>query len=796
MSRMKMLFAMVLFTACCAAPIFAQDAQPSTTATSQQVVPTLVHFSATLNDGSGKPLTGLVGVTFYLYQQQEGGSPVWMETQNVQAGKNGSYSVMLGSTTSEGLPTDVFASGQARWLGVQVQGQAEQPRVMLLSVPYALKAGDAQTIGGLPPSAFVKADVTGSNNSRKSKNNPANESQNYIPVFTDGSGDLGNSILYQLGSTEVGIGTTSPSATLEVNGTTKFDGLANFASGQSFPGTVTGIKAGTGISVTGNASDPTVGINTTFANEYYAQLKAANTFTANQMVNANLTAKQLISSAPQGTAPLEVTSTTQVANLNASLLGGVPATSFATVGSNSFVGNQMITGNLSVNGSSTLTLGTNGGGLTIQPDCCGYQAPNILGGSSGNSIASGAFAATIAGGGDSADGFNTVSVPGGTVGGGSGNAASGSGVVTGWSTVSGGYQNSASGLNATVPGGKGNQAQGSYSFAAGQNATAQDGGAFVWADASEGNRLQDIGQNSFVARALGGFNFINGYDDHGNITPSATVSITNGGHLGIGTTSPGSNLEVQATNQNNLGPSVTLTNNAIGQGTASSLDFNTYPPTYGLFYNPTARIQAADDGNFSSVITFLANKDGAPNNGLRTTMTIDSSGNVNVIGNLSKGGGSFKIDDPLDPANKYLYHSFVESPDMMNIYNGNVTTDRHGLATVALPEYFDALNRDFRYQLTVIGRFAQAVVAKEISNHRFTIKTNKPGVKVSWQVTGIRQDAYANAHRIPVEEDKPPQERGRYLHPELFGAGPEQAIGAQLVSPSETGKEVSEAVNR
>jgi hypothetical protein len=151
--------------------------------------------------------------------------------------------------------------------------------------------------------------------------------------------------------------------------------------------------------------------------------------------------------------------------------------------------------------------------------------------------------------------------------------------------------------------------------------------------------------------------------------------------------------------------------------------------------------------------------------------------NLNVTGTLSKPAGTFKIDHPLDPANKYLYHSFVESPDMMNVYNGNINTDGSGLATVTLPDWFEALNRDFRYQLTVIGQFAQAIVASEVSHNQFTIRTDRPNVKVSWQVTGIRQDAYANAHRVQVEEDKPPQEQGRYLHPELFGALPEQAVG-------------------
>jgi hypothetical protein len=151
-------------------------------------------------------------------------------------------------------------------------------------------------------------------------------------------------------------------------------------------------------------------------------------------------------------------------------------------------------------------------------------------------------------------------------------------------------------------------------------------------------------------------------------------------------------------------------------------------------------------------------------------------GDVIVTGVLSKGGGAFKIDHPLDPANKYLSHSFVESPDMLNIYTGNVITDDNGDAIVTLPDYFTTLNRNFRYQLTVIGQFAQAIVADEIVNHRFTIKTDKPRVKVSWQVTGIRQDAWANKHRIKVEEEKPDAERGYFLHPELYDQPEERHV--------------------
>jgi hypothetical protein len=149
-----------------------------------------------------------------------------------------------------------------------------------------------------------------------------------------------------------------------------------------------------------------------------------------------------------------------------------------------------------------------------------------------------------------------------------------------------------------------------------------------------------------------------------------------------------------------------------------------------------------------------------------------AAGDATVTGTLSKGGGSFRIDHPLDPENKYLYHSFVESPDMMNVYNGNVTLDGDGKATVELPEWFEALNRDCRYQLTSIGSFAPVYISKEIEDGEFEIAGGRPEQKISWQVTGIRQDAWANAHRIPVEVDKPAHDQGRYLHPELYGGEP------------------------
>jgi hypothetical protein len=182
-------------------------------------------------------------------------------------------------------------------------------------------------------------------------------------------------------------------------------------------------------------------------------------------------------------------------------------------------------------------------------------------------------------------------------------------------------------------------------------------------------------------------------------------------------------------------------------------------PTYGLQYSDA-----------SDVFNFLGS--GA----VKMSVSL-VSGNVSVAGTLSKGAGTFKIDHPVDPENKFLYHSFVESPDMMNVYNGNIVTSSTGEATVNLPEYFESLNKDFRYQLTVIGDFAQAIVFKKVENNKFVIKTDKPNIEVSWQVTGIRKDPFAEKNRVVPEVEKSPEEKGKYLHPEAYGLPPEKGIG-------------------
>ena len=253
------------------------------------------------------------------------------------------------------------------------------------------------------------------------------------------------------------------------------------------------------------------------------------------------------------------------------------------------------------------------------------------------------------------------------------------------------------------------------------------------------------------------------------------VTIDALGRVGFGTTSPTGMIQVEDNTSGAVDVMIhNLDNSGIERlifGTASGSDaglqaFGTshpnHPGALRIFNNKTqANIDWVVDGQVRMALNGLGDLD--------INGDLDVDGDTYIGGELTKASGTFRIDHPLDPENKYLSHSFVESPDMMNVYNGNVITNSKGLAEVQLPEYFEALNKDFRYQLTVIGEFAQAIISEEISENHFQIRTDKPNIKVSWQVTGVRKDAYANMNRVKVEENKAAADRGTFLHPEAFG---------------------------
>lgn len=328
-------------------------ATASAQSTASASVPNLIRYSGTLKDAPGAALasTAPVGVTFAIYNQEDGGAPVWQETQNVTLSANGQYSVILGSTTATGLPDDLFSPQEQRWLGVQVQGQEEQARVLLVSVPYALKAHEADTLGGMPASTFIQAatlgaagitstngtsvnalSTTGTPPGARGKDGklPPNgclEVSGYI-TYWDVNGALCPSMLFQVigGPTNgyIGIGTLAPSTALDVNGITntrKWYDIAKYEwafAGVGFQAappldgpdptkrdTFVGVRAGTAnpavppptpTAETDNtfigysAGTATTGINNTFTGSLAGVANVSgveNTFTGAQAGNAN-----------------------------------------------------------------------------------------------------------------------------------------------------------------------------------------------------------------------------------------------------------------------------------------------------------------------------------------------------------------------------------------------------------------------------------------------------------------------------------------------------------------------------
>jgi hypothetical protein len=152
------------------------------------------------------------------------------------------------------------------------------------------------------------------------------------------------------------------------------------------------------------------------------------------------------------------------------------------------------------------------------------------------------------------------------------------------------------------------------------------------------------------------------------------------------------------------------------------------------------------------------------------------SGDVSVTGNIVKSASTLAIDSPTDPENEYLQQAEVVSDNLKAVYDGNVTLGSDGSAVVQLPDYLESFCGDFRYQLTCVGGYAPVYVSSEISGNQFVIAGGKDGLKVSWQITGIRKDKYAQSNPLEVEKKKTATEQGRYLHPELYGYSADRSL--------------------
>lgn len=477
---------------------------PSVSTSSQATFPRIIKFSGTLFDAQERPLSGPAGVTFALYAQQSGGAALWMETQNVRPDAKGNYTVLLGAESAHGVPEELFVSGEARWLGVQPEWQVELPRILLVSVPYALKAGDAATLGGLPPSAFLAASAQlgalAAQAQTASATVPVNTqpvapqaasvggtgTANFIPLWTN-STTQGNSLLFQKGSA-VQFPATGTATALKGFNSNAVDLIASAfkkggpASNQLFrwqaepAGNNTASPSGTlnllFASGAGTPAETGLSINTK-GQITFAFGQAFPTVTGNETVTGNLSASQLISTVANGTAPLKVTSTTLVPNLNASFLGGLSAGSFAQLAAaNTFGANQTIstaaqfTTGLVVSSShghgGSFVAGTDisgvgydgvqatGGDSTGIAVTAGGNGVNASGGRGSNGAAGGAGIVTLGGGTDTTSG--ALVGPGLKSTGGrnfSGNYSGGDGVVSAGGDANGSFRTAGNGITAT-----------------------------------------------------------------------------------------------------------------------------------------------------------------------------------------------------------------------------------------------------------------------------------------------------------------------------------------------------------
>ncbi len=484
----------------------------------------LIRFNGAVRDALGAPYSGMSGITFALYAEQEGGAPLWVETQNVALDEQGRYTALLGMTSNEGLPLELFTTEEARWLGIRVQGELEQARVLLVSVPYALRAADAERLGGKPASAFALTEPaagTGTESGEVPIDDPkalidGSGTTNFLAKFTS-STNIGNSQLFDNG-TNVGIGNTNPPDKLTVNGNLRLIGQTTHQ--VQMNGADSAGRLGQDLNGFFFASDTPGKLLSFFTNPgtgIQRVLRLEPPVASGNGTSPNVVAGHFANSVTPGVGGATIAGggeTTFGANSNR------VTDDFGTVsgGKNNQAGNG--TGTL-----SDASFATVGGGLFHTAS----GQHSTIGGGNFN-LASGR-SSTVAGGGDGSatlgnkatgdysfvgGGFsNTASGLRSTVAGGASNTASGvmsfvagsnntaSGNI---STVPGGQLNTTSGFGATVPGGENNTAGGNYSLAAGLRAKALHQGAFVWGDSTDAD-ISSSANNQFIARASGGFFF-------------------------------------------------------------------------------------------------------------------------------------------------------------------------------------------------------------------------------------------------------------------------------------------------
>ncbi len=609
--------------------VFSLAAQTASSNSASAQVPQLIQFSNVATDQGGNTLSGVVNITFSLYTAQQGGEPLWIETQNnVQLDSTGHYSVQLGITKANGVPTTLFTSGEARWLGVRIAEQAEQPRVLLLSVPYALKAGDAATIGGLPPSAFVRAApangavpaYAAEAATEQTAPPPASTDVtttggtiNYLPLF-NGTATILDSVVFQSAASpfKIGIKTATPATTLDVNGAATIRGALNLPATATATATKGANSQPLNLVASSFDSTSSTALNQTF--RWQAEPAANNTTspsgTLNLLYGLGATAPgetglhiasngQITFAAGQafpGTGDGTVTSVATGLGLK-----GGPITTSGTLkidttvvpqlaAANTFTGNQTVNGNLSATGVVT------GSGFQIGGNLFDYGSAvttNAFLGFSGNS--------TMVGISNTASGFDALYSN-----------------TTGTQNTASGVQSLQSNCMPSVsctPGqGSYNAADGTYALLANTTGSFNTGAGYFTGAPVDGTNVTGSNNTALGAYARPstgtltnataiGANAVVG--ESNALVLGAITGVNNGTsvNVGIGTSTPGHLLDVagavafDSTGLNN-GTSIDLTFDlSAGEGISSSR--TAAPNQYGidLWTDFNRRISIEQHGN-------------------------------------------------------------------------------------------------------------------------------------------------------------------------------------------------------